>query len=344
MKKPKAIMNWSGGKDSALALHAVLQAASYDLMKLSYSHRLFWLVVLLTAVFLLIPACTQEPQTATAPTQVAAAETALSPAPTATTVQPTNTPAPTCDPFTTPVVAPPSSVPTYGYKIVNSYPHDPNAFTQGLLFVDGILYESTGAVGTPSSLRQVDLTSGQVLQMILTGDDYFGEGLVLWQDKLIQLTWQEHVAFVYDRASFERLDTWPYETEGWGITHNGRCLIMSDGSDILYFRDPETFAEVGRITVQDQNGPVRMLNELEFIDGEVWANVWQSNRIVRIDPTNGQVVGSIDLTGLLDPATITQRVDVLNGIAYDEENGRLFITGKFWPTLFKIELVPQENN
>jgi glutamine cyclotransferase len=243
-----------------------------------------------------------------------------------------------------PSVTPPANVPTFSYEIINTYPHDPDAFTQGLAFADGELYESTGIKRTVTSLRRVDLTSGQVLQMITIGEDYFGEGLVLWQEKLIQLTWQSQVAFVYDSDSFELVETWHYETEGWGITHDGRCLIMSDGSDTLYFRDPETFAEVGRLTVQDPNGPVRLLNELEFINGEVWANVWQSNRIVRIDPANGQVVGSIDLTGLLDPATLTQPVDVLNGIAYDTGNGRLFVTGKLWPTLFEIELVPQLNN
>ncbi len=313
-------------------------------MKLSYPRRIPWLLALLTAVFLLIPACTQNQQTANAPVAMAVSETAVPTATATATPIPTETPIPTCDPFTTPTLPLPNSVPTYGYNVIDSYPHDPNAFTQGLLFVDGILYESTGAVGTPSSLRRVDLTSGQVLQMITLDETYFAEGLVLWQDKLIQLTWKNQEAFVYDRDSFELLNTWPYETEGWGITHNGRCLIMSDGSSLLYFRDPETFAEVGRLNVQDQNGPVRLLNELEFINGEVWANVWQSNRIVRIDPASGQVVGSIDLTGLLDPATVTQRVDVLNGIAYDEGNGRLFVTGKFWPTLFEIELVPQESN
>jgi len=310
-------------------------------------YRPKWLFVLCTAVLLLSTACSQTQQVANSPTEAAVTETAVStaliPTPTATTL-PTNTPVPTCDPIITPAAAPPGSVPTYSYKIINGYPHDPNAFTQGLIYVDGILYESTGDVGTPSSLRRVDLVSGQVLQKIIVGEEYFAEGLVLWQNNLIQLTWQNRVAFVYDRDSFERLKTWQYETEGWGITHDGRCLIMSDGSPTLYFRDPETFAEVGRITVQDQNGPVQRLNELEYINGEVWANVWQSNRIVRIDPANGQVVGNIDLTGLLDPATVTQRVDVLNGIAYDEENGRIFVTGKFWPTLFEIELVPQENN
>jgi glutamine cyclotransferase len=317
-------------------------------MKLSY--RTIWLVAFLSAV-LLLTACAQNQQGANSPTEVAVAETAVpattpttAPTPTATTA-PTNTPVPSCDPFTAPTVVPPGSVPAYSYEIINTYPHDPDAFTQGLVFVDGgKLYESTGAVGGPSTLRRVDLASGQVVQMVTIGEEYFGEGLVLWQDKLIQLTWQERIAFVYDRDTFDRLETWQYETEGWGITHNGRCLIMSDGSDTLYFRDPETFTEVGRLTVQDQNGPVPLLNELEFINGEVWANVWQSNRIVRVDPANGQVVGSIDLTGLLDPATITQPVDVLNGIAYDAGTGRLLVTGKFWPTLFEIELVPQEDN
>lgn len=294
-----------------------------------------------TAVFILffLAACTN--QTAPTPEPTAVVATAV---PTATTPPPTATAVPTCDPFTTPTIAPPGSVPSYSYQIINSYPHDPNAFTQGLVYVDGVLYESTGIKRTPSSLRQVDLVSGEVTQFLDVGSDFFAEGLVLWQDRLIQLTWQNQVAFVYDKESFELLDTWEYETEGWGITHNGRCLIMSDGSDTLYFRDPDTFAEVGRITVQDQNGPVRLLNELEFINGELWANIWQTNRIVRIDPTTGQVVGNVDLTGLLDPATLTQPADVLNGIAYDGENGRLFVTGKLWPTLFEIELVPTGNN
>ena len=302
----------------------------------------------LTAVLLLLSACAQEAPLATspppvvAPSSVAIVQTAVLPA--TATLPPTETVVPICDPILAPAADPPVNVPSYSYDIINTMPHDGTAFTQGLLFDDGVLYESTGIKRTPSSLRRVDLASGEVLQLLTVGDAFFGEGLVLWQDKLIQLTWQNQTAFIYDKDSFALLGTFAYETEGWGITHDGRCFIMSDGSSNLYFRDPDSFAEVGRITVQDQNGPVTLLNELEFINGEVWANVWQSNRIVRIDPASGQVIGSIDLTGLLDPATLTQPVDVLNGIAYDAVNGRLFVTGKLWPTLFEIELVSQGNN
>lgn len=231
------------------------------------------------------------------------------------------------------------SIPTYTYRIVNTFPHDPNAFTQGLLWDDGVFYESAGLYNQ-SSLRRVDPETGQVLQMQDVPPEYFAEGLVLWDGKLIQLTWQEHTAFIYDKDSFEKLGEFGYPTEGWGITHDGRNLIMSDGSATLYFRDPETFAETGQIEVHDENGPVVRLNELEYIDGEIWANVWQTNRIARIDPATGQVTGWIDLTGILDNTTLTQQADVLNGIAYDAENGRLFITGKLWPAVFEIELIP----
>ncbi|VAW39082.1 Glutamine cyclotransferase [hydrothermal vent metagenome] len=296
-----------------------------------------WLGCLLSVLFFLT-ACTNSQQPLSEPAAVV--ETAVStPLPT-TTATVTPTAVPTCDPFTTSSSDPLSSVPSYSFEIINSTPHDPTAFTQGLLYVDGILYESTGTKLTPSSLRRVDLSSGEVLQIKELGGAFFGEGLTLWQDKLIQLTWQNRVAFVYDKDSFIQLNSWQYDTEGWGLTHNGRCLIMSDGSNNLTFRDPETFAEVGRIAVFDENGPVTLLNELEYIDGEIWANVWQSNRIVRINPENGQVVGSIDLTGLLDIVNLTERVDVLNGIAYDAENGRIFVTGKLWPTLFEIKVVP----
>lgn len=301
-----------------------------------------WLRKITAVSFILIFLAACANQTETTPEPTSLAETAV-PIATIPPISPTETAVPQCEPFEATAVSPPTNSPTDTYQIINSYPHDPFAFTQGLLYEDGILYESTGIKRTPSSLRKVDLATGELLQFLDVGNDFFAEGLVLWQGKLIQLTWQNRVAFVYDKESFELLETWEYETEGWGITHNGRCLVMSDGSDTLYFRDPETFAEVGRIMVQDHNGPVLYLNELEFINGEVWANIWRSNRIVRIDPQTGHVVGSIDLTGLLDPTTLTDSVDVLNGIAYDEENGRLFVTGKLWPTLFEIELIPQNN-
>jgi glutamine cyclotransferase len=315
-----------------------------------HASKIMLMFVLLGIAALFLAACKQpEPETvASLPTAVSTSPPLLpTPEQNVITITPATAASTgsaqavlTCDPFTTPTIEPPANVPSYSYEIINSTPHDPTAFTQGLLFVDGVLYESTGIKLTPSSLRQVDLDSGEVLQMEKIGSDYFGEGLTLWQDKLIQLTWQNRVAFVYDKDSFALLESWNYTTEGWGLTHNGRCLIMSDGSNILYFRDPETFAVVGQVAVFDNNGPVTQLNELEFIDGEVWANVWQSNRIVRINPENGQVVGSIDLTGLLDTTNLTERADVLNGIAYDAENGRIFVTGKLWPTLFEIRIVP----
>lgn len=230
--------------------------------------------------------------------------------------------------------------PIYTFRVINSYPHDTGAFTQGLLWDNGVLYESTGNVKTSTSLRRVNLEDGEVLQIETQPDPYFGEGLVLWDDKLIQLTWRDQVAFVYDKESFAQISQFEYDTEGWGLTHNGRQLIMSDGSNILYFRDPETFAELGQVLVFAGDQPVFNLNELEYVDGEVWANIWPTDRIARIDPDSGQVMGWVDLTSLLDSTNLTEPVDVLNGIAYDAENERLFVTGKLWPVLFEIELVP----
>jgi glutamine cyclotransferase len=231
-----------------------------------------------------------------------------------------------------------STAPVYTYRIINQFPHDPAAFTQGLVWLDGEFYEGTGLNGQ-SSLRRVNPETGEVLQQVDLSEQYFGEGIVLWEDKIIQITWQENTAFVYDRETFEQVGEFSYGTEGWGITHDGRQLIMSDGTNTLYFRDPETFAELGWVQVFDGEMPVARLNELEYIDGEVWANIWQTDRIARIDPESGQVTGWVDLSGLLDGVEITQPVDVLNGIAYDAENGRLFVTGKLWPALFEIEIV-----
>ena len=229
--------------------------------------------------------------------------------------------------------------PIFDYEVVETYPHDPEAYTQGLQYVDGELYEGTGLLGR-SSLRRVDLATGEVLQQIELADQYFGEGIVVIDDRIYQLTWQSHVAFLYDRESFELIDEFSYPTEGWGLTYDGEALIMSDGSSTLYHRDPETFEEVAQVVVRDGNAPVNFLNELEYIDGEVWANIWQTDEVVIIDPVSGQVTARVDFSGLLPP-DVKAEADVLNGIAYDAENDRIFVTGKFWPTLFEVELVPR---
>jgi glutaminyl-peptide cyclotransferase len=287
--------------------------------------RLFWLVAALLAVGWAGSACAGAGEDVAQSTAVP------------TTALPTATPM--AIPSLTPVAAP-TAVPIYSYTIVNSYPHDPAAFTQGLAWAgDGILYEGTGLYGR-SSLRRVGLETGEVELLLALAPEYFGEGIALYDDKIVQLTWQSRIGFVYDAATFQQLHTFSYATEGWGITYDGARLIMSDGSATLYFLDLETFAEIGRIEAHDSRGPVRWLNELEYVAGEVWANVWNTERIARIDPDTGQVTGWVDLTGLLSEAGRHQPVDVLNGIAYDAVNGRLFVTGKLWPTLFEIELSP----
>lgn len=224
----------------------------------------------------------------------------------------------------------------YRFSIVNTYPHDPEAFTQGLIYRDGFLYESTGLRGA-SSLRKVRLETGEVVQRIDLDSRYFGEGLTDWGDRLVQLTWQSNLGFVYDLASFDRLRTFSYPGEGWGITHDGRRLIMSDGTSVLRFLDPETFAEVGRLAVRERGLSVPNLNELEMVDGELFANVWQTDEIVIIDPQSGIVTARIDFSPLRRELG-TDRVDVFNGIAWDREGRRLFVTGKYWPRLFEVEV------
>ena len=234
----------------------------------------------------------------------------------------------------------PPQAPTYGYTVVRAYPHDREAFTQGLAFDDqGVLYESTGQRGQ-SSLRRVELSSGAVLQRHDLPAALFGEGIAVFGDRIFQLTWQAGRAFVYDKANFSVLQEFTYRTEGWGLTHDGRRLIMSDGTATLYFLHPDTFAETARLTVRDHRGPVIRLNELEYVRGEILANVWQTDRIARINPQTGHVTGWIDLTGLLPPGDRRQPVDVLNGIAYAPRSDRLFVTGKWWPKLFEITLAP----
>lgn len=229
----------------------------------------------------------------------------------------------------------------HSYRIVNTYPHDPQAFTQGLVFDKGFLYEGTGLYGR-SSLRKVDLQTGKILKRYELPSHFFGEGLTIFGDQIIQSTWKSNVAFVYDKHSFRLLQVFKYPKESWGITHDGSRLIMSDGTSNLRFLDPRTFKETGRIEVRDTSGPVGRLNELEYVQGEIYANVWRTDRIARISPHSGKITGWIDLTGLLGPQDRYESVDVLNGIAYDAENDRLFVTGKLWPKLFEIDLTRQQ--
>jgi glutaminyl-peptide cyclotransferase len=226
----------------------------------------------------------------------------------------------------------------YGYEVVHSYPHDPEAFTQGLIYLDGFLYESTGLNGK-SSVRKVKLETGEVLQRRDVDARYFAEGLTEWQGTLVQLTWQTRIGFVYELATFAPKKTFGYLGEGWGLTHDATRLIMSDGTATLRFLDPATLTETGRVAVTDRNQPVTRLNELEFIKGEVYANVWGTDSIVRIAPETGQVTGWINLAGILPTADRTPGADVLNGIAYDSQRDRLFVTGKQWSKLFEIRLV-----
>lgn len=229
----------------------------------------------------------------------------------------------------------------YDVEVVNVYPHDPRAFTQGLLYRDGFLYESTGLRGR-STLRKTRLETGEVVRQRPLDARYFGEGLVDWQDTLVQLTWQSGTGFVYDLEDFTLIRTFRYPGEGWGLARDDRHLIMSDGTPTLRFLDPETFAEVRRVTVTDEGREVPNLNELELIDGRVYANVYETDVIVVIDPDTGHVVSRIDLRGLLPAADRARGVDVLNGIAYDADGGRLFVTGKLWPKLFEIRLRPRD--
>ncbi len=225
---------------------------------------------------------------------------------------------------------------SYTYEVVKVYPHDKDAFTQGLVIDEGFLYESTGLYGN-STLRHVELETGNVLQIYALPPELFGEGITVFGDKIIQLTWRSQMGFVYDKHSFELLREFSYPTEGWGITKDDSQLIMSDGTATLYFLDPETFEKVGQVEVYD-NGPVTYLNELEYINGEVYANIWGEEKIAIINPQTGQVKGWIDLTGIYNQEDRDPN-SVLNGIAYDTEGDRLFVTGKMWSQLFQIKVI-----
>lgn len=239
-----------------------------------------------------------------------------------------------------PPAASPAEIPVYNAEVVRTFPHDPQAFTQGLIFLDGHLYESTGMVGQ-STLRKVNLADGRVVQSVPIPAGHFGEGLVNWGNQLISITWQSGLGFRWDRDTFRKLGEFRYPGEGWGLTQNGRELIMSDGTPELRFLDPNSFAERRRVRVTYKGRPVPNLNELEWVKGEIFANVWQSDVIARIDPRTGNVTGLINLAGLQADAGQSGLDNVLNGIAYDAKGDRLFVTGKRWPKLYEIKVSPR---
>jgi len=226
----------------------------------------------------------------------------------------------------------------YECKIVNTYPHDKKAYTQGLIYENGIMYEGTGQ-RKESSLRKVKFETGEIIAVLSLEDKYFGEGITIFNDKIIQLTWTSRTGFVYDKKSFKLITTLEYPTQGWGITNDGEKLIMSDGTQTIHFLDPEYFNEIGKIEVYDDKGSVRQLNELEFIDGLVYANVFQTEEIIVFDPENGKVLKRIDCSNIVPDGYKNENDNVLNGIAYDKDKGRYFITGKRWPSLFEVKFV-----
>ena len=236
-----------------------------------------------------------------------------------------------------PAPPPGSKTPVSGYTVVRTYPHDPKAFTQGLEYHDGFLYEGTGLKGQ-SAIRKVELETGRVVQEEKINPAYFGEGITLTAGKLFELTWQTRTGFVYDAKTFKLIRNFGYFGEGWGLTHDDTGLVMSDGTSTLRFLELTRFTERRRLKVIDAGVPVPNLNELEMVKGEIWANVWQTDYIARISPRDGRVLGWINLKGLLSPAVATTKVDVLNGIAYDQANDRIFVTGKLWPMLFEIKV------
>lgn len=241
------------------------------------------------------------------------------------------------------VTPPVNKIPEYTYEVVKEYPHDTKAYTQGLVWIPGgEFYESTGQYGE-SELRRVTLATGKPMKRITIHEKYFAEGLALFDGKLYQLTWQNNVGFIYDAATFKKTGEFQYGGEGWGLTTDGKSLILSDGTHQIRFLDPKTFKVERTIDVFNENDPSMKLvnlNELEYIKGEIWANVWQTDLIVRIDPKDGKILGKVDLTGL-NPSPIGDLDNVLNGIAYDEKDDRIFVTGKRWPKLFEIKLKPK---
>ncbi len=226
------------------------------------------------------------------------------------------------------------------YKIISTHPHPPGSFTQGFVFEDGFLYEGTGQYGS-SSLRKIKLETGEIVKEVRLPRHLFGEGITIFEDKIIQLTWLSQIGFVYDKKSFRNLAMfrYPIPIEGWGITTDGNHLILSDGSNILYFLDPKSFEVKSRLKVYDHLGPVLKINELEYVEGSLYANVWQQPKIIKIDMNSGKVTGYIELSEIIPEQYRGHSDYVLNGIAYDCEKKRLFVTGKMWPKVFELELL-----
>ncbi len=231
-------------------------------------------------------------------------------------------------------------VPHYRYKVIKTYAHDANNFTQGLVYQDGFLYEGTGLYGR-SILIKRDFESGQIVKQTRLPDRYFGEGITLFGDRIVQLTWRSRAGFSYDKETFRQIGTFTYDSQGWGLTHDGKRLILSDGTATIRFLDPNTYAETGRIQVRDEGRPIRQVNELEYIDGHIYANIWPTDYIAIIAPQSGRVTGWIDLTGLYTPPPNNNNNIVANGIAYLPETKHLLVTGKRWPKMYEIVLVPQ---
>lgn len=228
----------------------------------------------------------------------------------------------------------------YGFRILHVYPHDPSAFIQGLEYRGGYLYEGTGLL-RQSTVRKEKLETGEILEEIHLAPEFFGEGITVIDEHVLELTWQSHIGFVYDQASLRKLRTFSYAGEGWGLTNDGHTIYLSDGTAQIRCLDPVSLSETRRITVHDGNTPVTMVNELEYVRGEIYANIWHSWRIARIAPSNGAVVGWIDLSGIISKGELHDPEAVLNGIAYDSMGDRLFVTGKLWPKLFEIKVVPK---
>ena len=233
------------------------------------------------------------------------------------------------------------SVQKYSYTKINTFTHDPDSYIEGLIYEDGVFYESTGQRGE-STLRRVDPMTGQVLHQISLDDQYFGEGISIFGDKIYMLTYKARKGFIFNKDDFSQIGEFDFSTaEGWGMTTIGDSLVMGDGTEILRFLDPETLNEVGQLQVYDDNGPRDNINELEYINGDIYANIWQTDLIIIIDSKSGRVKGEIDLSGIFNKQNYARRLDVLNGIAYDEKKDRLFVTGKYWPKLYEIDIIPK---